>query len=78
MFSFVRHVCTVLIATLSIILKDGLKPLIVKYSMLFLNVSTIVDFFVPITGIVGMVLVIQSYSMKRIVLPWIKESGICL
>ena len=70
-----RYVCTDLLATLSIILKHGLNPRFVKYSIFFLNDSTIVASFTSVTGVARIAFVVQSYSMKMVVIPSMDRSG---
>ena len=58
----------VLLATLSMILKLGSSPRLVKYSMLALNASTMEVSLTLATGVAKIALEVQSYRLK-IIMP---------
>ena len=62
-------------ATLSMILKMVLKPLLVDYVMLSLNVASVDSSFEYFTGVARMALDYQSYSTNISVFPSIYLIG---
>lgn len=70
-----RYVCTVLLATLSIILNCGLKPRLVRYSTLLRYASMMEVSLTSVTGVARMALVVQSYRIKMDVIPSIDRRG---
>ena len=70
-----RYAFTAAVATLSMMLNDGLKLRFVKYAMLCLKASMIVSPFAFWMGCARMAFVVQSYMMKRACLPCMDVMG---
>ena len=64
-----RYEFTAFVASLSMILKTGLKFRLFKYFMFVLNAATVVSFFNFFSGVARMALEDRSQSMKIVVLP---------
>lgn len=56
-------------------LKLGLNPLLVRYSMLCLKASTMDESLTSATGVARMAFDVQSYRMKIVVMPSIERRG---
>ena len=68
-FSDSRYACTDFEATLSMMLRMGLKPLFVRYAIFCLKQLTIVYSDIVFTGVVSISFVVQSYTMKIATMP---------
>ena len=62
---FIQYVLIALEATLSMMLKVGLKPRFVKYAKFSLNASTNVSSFASLIGVARIAFVVQSYRTNR-------------
>ena len=75
MFSLYRYLLTALEATLSLMLKDGLKPLFVKYVMFSLKVDIVDVSFKYFNVVARVAFYYQLYSTKTDVFPYINQIG---
>ena len=66
---------TAAVATLSMMLYDGLNPRFAKYAMLCLKASTMVSLFAFAMGCARIAFVVQSYKMNNACIPCIEVMG---
>ena len=75
MFSSSRYFLTAMEATLSMMLKTGLKPIFVKYVMFYLNAAIVDSPFKYFTGVSRIALDYQLHITKMAVFPSIDLIG---